>query len=242
MDYDRRAAFVKWQKILITSLLDFQVGAQFRQMRLANRSPNFSQYFSDVFALKSTLTLHTRANPILRYLTWAKGRGYQGILFRESEVYEFLSDSAQPFAPTFSKSFVGSVAFMHYILDCRSAKPCIDSRRITGCASRQYLLKRKLKQKKPLSVKQVIGLEKISIGDAEASIEERVASGFFLYMIYARARHSDAQSSGLIQLEVDDGDDGMEGFVEASVTRSQKLHTAWNARLGTYPCQLQFVV
>ena len=113
-DYDRRAAFVKWQKILITSLLDFQVGAQFRQMRLANRSPNFSQYFSDVFALKSTLTLHTRANPILRYLTWAKGRGYQSISFRESEVYEFLSDSAQSFAPTFPKSFVGSVAFTQY--------------------------------------------------------------------------------------------------------------------------------
>ena len=225
LDYDRRAAFVKWQKILITSLLDFQVGAQFRQMRLANRSPNFSQYFSDVFALKSTLTLHTRANPILRYLTWAKGRGYQGIPFRESEVYEFLSDIAQPFAPTFPKSFVGSVAFMHYILDCRSAKPCIDSRRITVCASRQYLLKRKLKQKKPLSVKQVIGLEKICIGDVEASIEERVASGFFLYMIYARARHSDAQSSGLIQLEVDDGDDGMEGFVEASVTRSKTSYS-----------------
>ena len=158
-------------------------------------------------------------------MTWAKGRGYQGIPFRESEVYEFLTDSAQPFAPTFPKSFVGSVAFMHDILDCRSAKPCIDSRRITGCASRQYLLKRKLKQKKPLSVKQVIGLEKICIGDVEASIEERVASGFFLYMIYARARHSDAQSSGLIQLEVGDGDDGMEGFVEASVTRSKTSYS-----------------
>ena len=74
-------------------------------------------------------------------------------------------------------------------------------------------------------MKQVLGLEKICIGDVEASIEESVASGFFLYMIYARARHSDAQSSGLIQLEVDDGDDGMEGFVEASVTRSKTSYS-----------------
>ena len=123
------------------------------------------------------------------------------------------------------KSFVGSVAFVQYILDCRSAKPCIDSRRITGCASRQNLLQRKLKQKKPLSAKQVIGLEKICIGDVEASIEERVASGFFLHMIYARARHSDAQASGLVQLDVAEGDEGVEGFVEASVTRSKTSYS-----------------
>ena len=225
LDYDRKAAFVKWLKIVLTGLLDFQVGAQFRQMRLANRTPNLSQYFGDVFSLKSTLTLHTRANPVLRYLTWAKGRGYQGIPFRESEIYEFLSDNDQSFAPTFPKSLVGSVAFTHYILDCRSAKHCIDSRRVTGCASRIYLLKRKLKQKKPLSTKQVIGLEKICLGDVDATIEEKVASGFFLYMVYARARHSDAQSSGMIQLDIEEGDDGVEGFVEASITRSKTSYS-----------------
>ena len=221
LDYDRKASFVKWEKILLTGLLDFQVGAQFRQMRLAKRTPSFVQYFNDVFALKSTLTLHHRANPILRYLTWAKGRGYVGIPFIENEVYEFLSDPSEPFAPTFPKSMVGSLAFMHYVLDCRSAKLCIDSKRISGCATRQYLLKRKLKQKNPLLVSQVIGLEKICIGGIDASLEEKVASGFFLYMIYARARHSDAQASGTVSLEVEEGDDGLEGFVEALVTRSK---------------------
>ena len=72
----------------------------------------------------------------------------------------------------------GSLAFMHYVLECRSAKLCIDSRRISGCATRLYLLKRKLKQQNPLLVSKVIGLEKICIGEIDASLEERVASGF----------------------------------------------------------------
>ena len=81
---------MKWEKILLTALLDFQAGVQFRQVRLANRVPNIQQYFSDVFALKSTLTLHTRANPVLRYLKWC-AQGVPGIPFEEDEIYDGFS-------------------------------------------------------------------------------------------------------------------------------------------------------
>lgn len=115
---------------------------------------------------------------------------------------------------------------MRYVLDCRSAKLCVDSRRITGCASGQYLFKRKLTQKKPLTAKQVIGLEKICVREIDATLEERVASAwFFLYMVYARARRSDAQSSGLIRLDMEEGDDGLDGFVEALITQSKTSYS-----------------
>ena len=141
LDYDRKAAFVKWEKILLTALLDFQAGVQFRQVRLANRMPNIQQYFNDVFALKSTLTLHTRANPVLRYLKWCVQQGVPGIPFNEDEIYGYLTDHNNGFAPTFPKSLIGSLAFMYHVLECKSAKACIDSKRLVGCAARQYLKK-----------------------------------------------------------------------------------------------------
>ena len=49
--------------------------------------------------------------------------------------------------------------------------------------------------------------------------------GFFLYMVYARARRSDAQSSGLIRLDMEEGDDGLDGFVEALITQSKTSYS-----------------
>ena len=230
LDYDRKAAFVKWEKILLTALLDFQAGVQFRQVRLANRVPNIQQYFSDVFALKSKLTLHTRANPVLRYLNWCVQQGVPGIPFKEDEIYGYLTDHNNSFAPTFPKSLIGSLAFMYHVLECKSAKACIESKRLVGCAARQYMKKRKLRQKKPLLVKQVKGLEKICIGEVEANLEEKVASGFFLFMLYARARHSDAQAAGMISLDVVELEDGIDGFVETCVERSK---TSYNLERKT---------
>ena len=230
LDYDRKAAFVKWEKILLTALLDFQAGVQFRQVRLANRLPNIQQYFNDVFALKSTLTLHTRANPVLRYLKWCVQQGVPGIPFKEDEIYGYLTDHNNGFAPTFPKSLIGSLAFMYYVLECKSAKACIDRKSLVGCAARQYPKKRKLRQKWPLLVKQVKALERICIGEVEADLEEKVASGFFLFMLYSRARHSDAQAAGMISLDVVELEDGIDGFVETCIERSK---TSYNLERKT---------
>ena len=225
LDYDRKAAFIKWEKIMLCGLLDFEAGVQFRMMRLANRVPNFQQYFMDVFAIKSTLTLHKRANPVLRFVKWCQRDGGVAIPFQEDRIYAFLTDSTETFAPTFGKSFTGSLRFMYYVLGSKSAKLCVESKRIIGCASRMYLQKRKLKQKSPLLVKQVIGLEKICNNEVDATLEEKVASGFFLFMVFARARHSDAQSAGSIFLDLVEGEDGVDGFVEASIGRSKTSYS-----------------
>ena len=139
LDYDRKAAFIKWEKIMLCGLLDFEAGVQFRMMRLANRVPNFQQYFMDVFAIKSTLTLHKRANPVLRFVKWCQRDGGVAIPFQEDRIYAFLTDSTETFAPTFGKSFTGSLGFMYYVLGSKSAKLCVESKRIIGCASRMYL-------------------------------------------------------------------------------------------------------
>ena len=78
-----------------------------------------------------------------------------------------------------------------------------------------------MRQKRRLLVKQVKGLEKICIGEVEANLEEKVASGFFLFMLYSRARHSDAQAAGMISLDVVELEDGIDGFVETCVERSK---------------------
>ena len=221
IDYDRRAAFIKWQKILETCIIDFQVGSQIKAARFVKRTFGWNAYFEDVFAVKSTATLHSRANPILRFLKWCRLQQYIGIPFSEEVVYEFMKAYAVHAAPTFGRSFVGSLAFLHHVLGSKTSLSCVESRRVTGCASKLFLNKRALKQREPLRVEHVRMLESVCLGEHRMGLQERILSGFCLFMIYARARHSDAQSAADIHLDVAEVDGAINGYVEARVRRSK---------------------
>ena len=62
------------------------------------------------------------------------------------------------------------------------------SGRVRGLASKLYMQKRKLKQRNPLRVADVILLERICCGLEGKSVQDRHAAGFFLFLLYARAR------------------------------------------------------
>ena len=226
----RLAAFLKWEKILMSGLLDFEAGVQFRQSRLAGRKPRMRTYLEDVLSTKSSDTLHTRANPVVRYLKWAADKGIRGFPLNEADVYEYVTIGCQDAAPTYARSFVSSLAFMHHALGCKSAGVCVSSKRIVGAASRQYLNKKKQVQKQPLKVCHVETLERICLGELQMTPHDRIASGFFLYMIYARARHSDAQNSS--KLVLDSYWDGavLRGYLEAEVARTK---TSYNLERKT---------
>ena len=124
-------------------------------------------------------------------------------------------------APTFGRSFVGSLAFLHHVLGSKTSLSCVESRRVSGCASKLFLNKRALKQREPLRVEHVRMLESVCLGEHRMGLQERILSGFCLFMIDARARHSDAQSAADIHLDVAEVDGAINGYVEARVRRSK---------------------
>ena len=67
----------------------------------------------------------------------------------------------------------------------------VPSGRIKGVAHEWYMKKRKLVQRPPLSVTQVVALEKL-VMDETRTAKDRVAAGFFAFVLHSRARYSDA--------------------------------------------------
>ena len=79
-----------------------------------------------------------------------------------------------------------------------------------------------LVQKPPLKVEHVRMLEKIVLGDVEhVKPQDRIAAGFFLFMVYATARFSDAQAAAAVALDTVTSDEVVYGFVEAQMDRSK---------------------
>jgi len=90
--------------------------------------------------------------------------GQSPIPFEEILLYKFVSDVGAKAAPTFSRSFLCSVAFTGHVLGCESAVKVLESRRLTGAAAKHFKEKRKTQQKPPLSVAHVKVLEEIVLG------------------------------------------------------------------------------
>ena len=213
----RAAAIAKWLAVVSRSLNSFKCGRQ----HCSDPYSDLGNIVRDVLASKEASTLHGRVGPILRYCAWCKSNGLVDIPFSESSVYKFVADEGAKAAPTFAKSFCTSLAFCGHVLECESALECVSSGRISGAASGFYRMKRKLKQRPPLLVLHLRMLEQIVLGTIDRKLVDRVAAGFCCWMVYARCRHSDAQASGSIFLDVQEFRGGPRGYIEARVCRTK---------------------
>ena len=71
----------------------------------------------------------------------------------------------------------------------------------------------------------VIALENIVHGEGDFSSADRYAAGCFLFAVFARARFSDMQGSGIMSEDIAGTSDGPKGYLEASVTRTKTAYT-----------------
>ena len=126
-------------------------------------------------------------------------------------IYDFLKSDDQ-FAPTIGRSLLLSLSFARHMLGLMDDS--ITGGRVKGLSDQLFSRKRKLLQRAPLSVEQLIQLENTLFGDASAA--DKVAAGFFVFMLFARARYSDALS--VANMEIDELEDGSFGFVEAQAS------------------------
>ena len=223
MSENRLAALVKWEKIIESHPSHFDLVAE------ASRDPNCAAYtlrdiLSDVFSVKASSTLHSRSGPLLRFVKFCRETGEEPFPVREGLIYRFLKEYCNSQAPTFASSFLGSLSFCHHLLGLQFEGNAL-SPRVSGAARGLFLEKRKLVQKPPLTTSMVIALENIVHGEGDFSSADRYAAGCFLFAVFARARFSDMQGSGIMSEDIAGTSDGPKGYLEASVTRTKTAYT-----------------
>ena len=218
---ERKAAVRKW-----TSLVAEQPGAWDIAVRhFSNgdmtQTGQLAESVKDALATKASSTLRSRANPMFRFLAFCKEHALIAFPILEANVYMFLKH--QDFAPTFPRSFLISVAFSFHVLGLRGDRGALTGR-TKGVAHEWFLKKRKLLQRPPLSVNQVIVLEKIVMGESR-HVTDRIAAGFFAFVLYSRARYSDALHVETLKSDIIERDHSIYGFLEAESSRTKTSTT-----------------
>ncbi|CAE7790531.1 SLC24A2 [Symbiodinium sp. CCMP2592] len=172
---ERNLAVNKWLSLVMVEPLTFGVARNFYAGKASGiSSGSLADSISDCLAAKATSTINARANCLLRFVSWAKGNMPFVFPLTEHAVYAYFEERKSTAAATSFRSLLSSVAFAQHVVGLEGCDKVYTSGRVRGLASKLYMQKRKLKQRNPL--------------------RDRIAAGFFLFLIYARARYSDGQN------------------------------------------------
>ena len=218
------AAIRKWAGIILVFPLAFEIGRNF-VVNSGTMANGLHETLHDVFAGKSSGTLHNRANPMIRFAAWCRANGYDPFPLDEDVCYRFALSSEHS-APTFLRSFLVSITFSFHILGLTGGETCTKSSRLQGAARKSYLRKRKREQRDPLTVEQVRKLELLACGDIPGGKTDRLAAWFFLTCVYMRARYSDGLNlTGLFIDCPEPRKEPLYGFIEGTVGRTKTAYT-----------------
>ncbi|CAE6946874.1 SLC24A2 [Symbiodinium sp. CCMP2592] len=217
------AGIRKWGVIIMHSPLSFDIGRRLRgEQRL---EPLILESLGHIFAGKAAGTLHQRAGPMLRYIRWSVQADMDPFPLEEGQVYEFCKGCEFSSAPTFLKSFIVSISFAVHVLGVTGGADCLISGRVIGIARLTYLAKRKKTRRPPLTVAMVAFLENL-VCDPTARAIDRICAGFFLCLVFMRARFSDGMNLGNLQLDTPSGlATEVAGYLEGEVLRSKTSFT-----------------
>ncbi|CAE7417337.1 unnamed protein product [Symbiodinium sp. CCMP2592] len=216
----REAALAKWLGILERFPDDFGLSLSIRLDKENGRDSDLKSSLQDVFSQKASVTISGRAGPLARYIKHCRSCQVVPFPVTEAGIYAFLQDYASHEAPTFARSFLSSLAFAKFTVSLKVSDE-VFSPRVRGLSSKLYLEKRKTRQKPSLKVDHVRKLEAIASGSIVLEPSDRVAAGFFVWTLYARARYSDAQAAGAMTCDLSDTPDGTVGYLESAVERSK---------------------
>ena len=218
LNEERNLAVNKWLRIVLVEPLAFGVARNFYKDKASGLCQGtLADSVVDCLAIKATSTLHARANALIRYMAWARSK--VSVIFPpvEAAVYAYFEDNQAKMGATSFKSAISAFAFAKFVLGMEGAEVIYLSGRVTGLAAKLFLTKAKLRQRNPLRVRDVKLLERICVGLEGKSKPRRVASGFFLFLVMARARYSDGQN--VVSLTINGN------FLEARTARSKTSFT-----------------
>ena len=195
LNEERNLAVNKWLSLILLEPLAFGVARNFYASKASGiASGSLGDSVSDCLASKATSTINARANSLLRYVSWAKVKLTCIFPLTEHAIYAFFEEKQTTAAATSFRSLLSAIAFAQHVVGLEGGDRVYTSGRVRGHASKLYMQKRKLKQRNPLRVADVVLLERICCNLEGKSVQDRYAAGFFLFLIYARARYSDGQN------------------------------------------------
>ena len=223
MQRERRAAIKKWASLVKMHPAAWEVGRQqVSVLQLRVKSGGLFESISDALASKATATLHGRAGPLLRYSNFWIGQGHDPWPLQEGMVYAYFKEVGPSTAPTHLRSCLISMSFAMHVLGLYGVRSVLESGRVRGVSAEHFSRKRALRQRDPLTVMQVIVLERC-VMDGTAADKDRVAAGFFLVCIYGRLRYSDALHINSVKLDVQRVQGKVIGFLEATCKRTKTM-------------------
>ena len=218
---ERNLAVTTWLRIVNSQPIAFQICRDMYEARIMGLGgKSLADNISDVFVMKATATLHSRANPLIRFMVWASNKGVQAFPILEAVVHSYFAEFEASAAPTMFRSFLGSVAFAKFTVGLHGADLALQSGRVRGISSKLFLRKRKLMQRVPLRVRDLVFLEEAACGKHGVKGKDRVAAGFFVYLCLGRLRFSDGMQSGDIDIPSESW-----AYVTARVTRTKSSLT-----------------
>eukprot|EP00438_Fugacium_kawagutii_P025313 Skav217866 [mRNA] locus=scaffold2487:52317:58797:+ [translate_table: standard] len=221
LSWERKCAYKKWCSLVCVKIGSWDIGrkvATSRDLEFARGGLNES--IKDALASRAASTLHARASPLIKFAKFCRDRGKHPFPVSESMVYDYIKSSDQ-WAPTAPRSLLLSLSFSHHVLGLDGGDCGFKSRRIKGLADHAfYVDRKKLVQRPPLTVAQVMALERL-VHDANSSRYDSIASGFFLLLVFGRLRFSDAMRISGYKLDLVDVGGTVSGFLECQAERTK---------------------
>ena len=217
LSWERKTAYKKWSTLIAKSFNSWEICRQIWTGDEVKASQGgLIESLKDALGNKASSTIHARAGPLIQYVNFHETNGLQCFPLSESGVYYYMKNCGHK-SPSFLRSFLLSVSFANFHFGLDGAKEVLSSGRIRGCSQIHYAQIRKLVQRPPLTVQQVIALEQIVL-DPNRSDADRLASGFYLMLVYGRLRFSDAQQVSNLVLDMPNVE---QGFLEGTAGRTK---------------------
>ncbi|CAE7577017.1 unnamed protein product [Symbiodinium sp. CCMP2592] len=208
---ERQAALSKWSQLLRAVPHFFQPETV---SEVANESSRVELGNLDLrFAKKSTNTLLNRISSLQRFAAWCL-KAFPHEPLSEPLVFLYCQHvtSQQP-SSSAPDQLCQALNFSQGCLGLQTPASSLVSPRVQGIAHQSLRQQKPSRQAPALTTDQVRWLQSFSVAD-ESQYECYLASTF-LFMVYARARHSDLKRSK--KLTVDRDDEGNVVFLECSV-------------------------
>ena len=121
---------------------------------------------------------------------WWKEKGFFPFPTQEAMVYEYIKSRPDGF-PSGPRSLLTSISFAFHVFGLSGGNVVAKSGRIKGLADSHFCSCRKVLQRPPLTSDQTTTLEEVVLCGRRTDYD-RVAAGYFLFLIYGRLRYSDA--------------------------------------------------
>ena len=217
LSWERKAAYKKWTSLMAKQFGSWEICRQlWAGNSLGMAQGGLLESVMDALGNKATSTIHARVSPLLQLVHYYEQLGYSCFPLTEHLVYEYMKNSLHK-APSFHRSLLLTISFASFHFGLDGAKTVLASGRIKGCAQKHYAEKRKLTQRPPLTVEQVMALEQIVLDQGRTDID-RIGAGFYLALVYGRLRYSDAQQVSQLTLDMPNAE---QGFLEGVAGRTK---------------------